>query len=221
LDDVYKEWFDTKSVSVKVELAGADEFLSDDEIINLTGAPGGSEITVTQDETKTFIEFRIKNDMFASDMVRRLVNIQSGKFTYVLVNDALELKPEFSNRGIGTRCVIKEIFAAGDYLKDLVESIEVQAYGNYESAQWRVNPLRGYYVWATMGFDADISAVVKSRLSQPFQSFSKISELMATDEGREEWARKGETAHLAFRLCEASTSWKILERYMTEKRIEL
>ncbi|MBJ7310932.1 hypothetical protein ACFOLJ_17625 [Rugamonas sp. CCM 8940] len=220
MDSTYAKWFDNGSVVVDVQLEDSDEFLSEEEIIMLTGAPKGSEILVVSKDGA--IEFRVKNPMFVSDMVRRLISIDDTTYSYLLSNDALELKNEFSALGIGTRCVIREIFAAKKALEEYpIESIEVYAIGNYESFYSKDYPMRGYYVWATMGFDALIPMNVRPKLSQEFKDFLLISELVFTEKGREEWMKKGESVHLSFKTKSDSTSWALLERYMAEKEIEL
>jgi hypothetical protein len=219
LDDVYKEWFNTESVSVKVELEQAEEFLTPPEIAELTGAPKNSRILVKTDGK--VISFVVSNDIFAEDMHRYLVN-ESANLNYYLQNSVLVLKEEYTQKGIGPRCVIKEIHTAAKLAPELpINCIKVEAVGNFDSFHWTENPLRGYYVWARMGFDGKIPKSVLEKLPEKYKHHDLISSLMQDDDGRKEWLRHGDSVKLEFDLRPESISWKMLIKYMDENRIQL
>ncbi len=219
LDDVYRDWFDSKTVSVTVELQNSAEFLTPFEIAELTGAPKKSTILVTRDDN--VISFRVSNEIFSEDMFRYLV-ADSNSLSYYIKNVVLVLKEEYTKKGIGPRCVIKEIHAAANLLDELpIKVIKVDAVGDFESFRWEKDPMRGYYVWACMGFDGRIPATVLQKLSLKYRELEFISSLMLDIESRKEWLEKGESVELEFDLAPDSVSWNLLTQYMNEKGIEL
>ena len=219
MDDVYREWFDSNTVSVKVDLQNANDFLTKIEIAELTGAPKGSTIHVKQDGA--VISFAVSNEIFSEDMYRYLVAENNG-FSYHLKNVVLVLRKEYMEMGIGPRCVIMEIHAAANLLNEVpINSIKVSAVGNYDSFFWENEPLRGYYVWARMGFDAKIPPTVLAKLAQPYQNLTLVSDLMRTVGGRSEWLVHGDSVDLEFDLKRNSVSWLLLSQYMSEKGIKL
>lgn len=219
MDDIYRVWFKADTVKVNVELEEKKDFLSVEEIVALTGAPGESDILVRQ--VGRIIQFRISNQIFAEDMYRYLV-ADAGGMSYYLDNVVMVLKEAFTNKGIGPRCVIKEIHAAGRLRDELpIRCIQVDAVGNYDSFFWEKDPLRGYYVWPCMGFDAEIPDSVKSKLPRKFHHTRYLSELMFDKDGRREWLIHGESTKLSFDLAPDSCSWKLLSQYMREKGIGL
>ncbi|WP_147330462.1 MULTISPECIES: hypothetical protein [unclassified Duganella] len=219
MDDVYREWFDSKTVSVTVNLQNSDDFLTPIEIAELTGAPKESTILVTRDDK--VISFRVSNKIFSEDMFRYLVADSSG-ISYYIKNVVLALKEEYTKNGIGPRCVIKEIYAAAKLLDELpIKAIKVSAVGDFESFRWKTDPMRGYYVWARMGFDGKIPAAVRQKLSLKYRNLEFISSLMLDIEARKEWLEKGESVELEFDLASGSVSWRLLSQYMNEKGIEL
>jgi hypothetical protein len=219
MDVIYKEWFDTTTVKVSIELAHVRDFLSKTKIIELTGAPKGSLISVKRDGNT--IGFKVSNAIFAEDMHYFLVREPDGA-SYHIKNVVLVLREEFTNQGIGTRCVIKEIHAAAKLAANYpIHSIKLDAIGNHDFFDDEKYPMRGYYVWARIGFDGEIPDSVKPRLSSVYRGCQNISELMRDSQGRKEWLRHGDSAPLTFDLHPNSNSWKLLSQYMNEKEIQL
>ncbi|WP_167088191.1 YhbY family RNA-binding protein [Massilia frigida] len=219
LDAICREWFKTDTVKVKVELDNADEFLSAEEIAELTGAPKDSDIVVSR--VGDVIQFRIRNPIFAEDMFRYLTADADG-LSYYLTNVVMVLKDEFTNMGIGPRCVVKEIYCARSLHEELpIRCIKLNGVGDYASFHWAKDPLRGYYVWPCMGFDAEIPDAVRTRLPEKYREKRRLSDLMLDEGGRKEWLRHGESVKLAFDLDPGSVSWEVLSHYVREKGIEL
>lgn len=219
MDAIYSAWFKTDTVSVEIDLEKIDDFLSAEEIAELTGAPRDSRILVN--EINGVIVFKISNEIFAEDMYRYLTADGDG-LSYYMTNAVLVLKEEYTKKGIGPRSVIKEIHAAYRLTEELpIRSVRVDAVGDFQSFHWEKDPLRGYYVWACMGFDAEIPQAVRLRLSESYRNKIYISDLMLDKEGRKEWLRHGESVKLSFDLENKSVSWKILSDYMKEKEIQL
>lgn len=140
MDSTYQEWSDDKTVKVVVELNNARHFLNQREIVELTGAPKASNIVVRR-EGKS-IALIVSNAIFAEDMYRYLVQDQDGS-SYHLRNVVLVLKDRYTNKGIGTRCVIKEIHAATLLASAIpIRLIKVDAVGNLSSFTDEKYPIR-------------------------------------------------------------------------------
>jgi hypothetical protein len=219
MDAIYQEWFDANTVKVAVKLANAHHFLSKREIIELTGAPKSSNIVVRQ-EGKS-IALIVSNPIFAEDMYRYLIQDNDEK-SYHLRNVVLVFKDQYTNKGIGTRCVVKEIHAAAQLASIVpIRFIKVDAVGNLNSFADEKYPMRGYYVWARMGFDGKIPAPVMPKLRAKYRKCVYVSELMREKEGQMEWLMHGDSIQLAFDLTPGSASWALLLQYMKEKDIHL
>jgi hypothetical protein len=220
LDLITERWFDENKVTVNRE-ASLKEFMSDAQIVRLTGAPACSTIFVTSDAGA--IEFKVENDIFQEPMYRYLFQNDDGSFSFYLKNAVLVLVEDLTDEGIGPRCVIHEIYEAKSWTQFgiPIAHIEVSAVGDYSSFVLQKNPLRGYYVWATMGFDGDVPPAVTMRLNEEYKSCKRIVELVSSESGRAEWQRCGETVDLAFDLQDGSPSWNQLNLYMTYKGIEI
>jgi hypothetical protein len=220
LDATTAKWFDDTSVSVHraPELAG---FMADEQIARLTGAPRNSVVRVSLENGG--VAFQIDNDIFAEPMYRYLFQNLGGSYSFHLKNVVMVLAERHTDEGIGPRCVIREIYEAAKWADEgiLITHIEVSAVGNYAHFVLTEQPLRGYYVWATMGFDGDIPGQVRIKLRPEHQKCSKISELIATEDGRNAWRIYGESVDLAFDLAMGSASWRQLAKYMNDKGIEL
>ena len=219
MDEVYRQWFDASTVTVDVQMDNSEAFLTDLEIAELTGAPKNSTIIVKK--TEKGISFEVANEIFESAMYRLLTVGETG-VAISITNEGLELAVQYTGQGIGPRCVIKEIFAAKSLYEELrIEEILVHAYGNFASFDSYPYPMRGYYVWAMMGFDAEIPDGIRNALDKEYQHVTQVSDLMRDDKGREQWLNHGDTIWLTFDLKVNSVSWRLLERFMADRRIEL
>lgn len=219
MDATTAKWFDDTSLVHRVpELKG---FMTDEQITRLTGAPRGSVIWVSVENDG--VAFRIENDIFAEPMYRYLFQNLDGTYSFHLKNVVLVLTEDHTHEGIGPRCVIREIHEAANWSKDgiLITRIEVSAVGDYTHFGSATHPMRGYYVWPLLGFDGKIPNRVRTKLRPEYQKYSKISELVASEDGRTAWRIHGESVDLAFDLATDSPSWRLLARYMKEKGIEL
>ncbi|MDQ1923966.1 hypothetical protein [Massilia pseudoviolaceinigra] len=218
MDPVTAKWFDDKSVTV-TRAPELTDFMSDAGIVRITGAPRASTIHVYSDEHA--IAFKVGNDIFDEPMYLYLFQNVNSTCTFYLKNAVFVLKEPFTNGGIGPRCVIREIMEAANWAKQQIPitHIDVSAIGDHASFSLEKNPLRGYYVWATMGFDARIPAGTLARLAPRYRHCKNISELVMTEHGREQWRMHGQSVELSFNLRANSTSWLQLARYMFYKGI--
>ena len=68
----------------------------------------------------------------------------------------------------------------------------------------------GHYAFARLGFDADIPAETPPR-PLALAEFTRVSELVASEDGREFWLESGVTVpHMTFDLAHGSKSWETL-----------
>jgi hypothetical protein len=82
----------------------------------------------------------------------------------------------------------------------------------------------GYYTWPRFGYDASLDLAstvdykaVESALPQSLKGAARVSDLMATEEGRAWWKANGDTIHMTFDLQEGSLSRRVWEAYKAEK----
>lgn len=167
--------------------------------------------------------FRVENNVFSEPMYRYLFQNSDDNYSFYLRNAVFVLAEKYTNEGIGTRCVAREIHEAARWIDKqiLITHIKVSAVGNLTTFGLKKYPLRGYYVWATMGFDADIPIATRQRLDPPFKACNSICELVSSEAGREQWKTLGDSVELSFDLAEGSASWLQLARYMHYKGIAL
>jgi hypothetical protein len=220
MDSITAKWFDDASVVVERAPEYAN-FMSDPQIARITGAPRNSTVSIYSDDD--VVAFKIENEIFDEPMYRYLVQNPDGDYSFYLKNAVLVLAEKYANEGIGARTVIREIYEATRWAKDgvVVTHIEVSAVGNYDSFRLSDFPLRGYYVWATMGFDGEIPNKTLMKLGPDYKNYSKISELAGTHYGLNLWKIHGESVDLRFDLRVGSPSWQQLRRYMKDKGIVL
>lgn len=218
MDSVTARWFDDSTVVVARAPEYAD-FMTDQQIARITGAPRKSTVNIYTDEG--FVAFKVQNKIFKEPMYRYLVQNSEGDYTFHLKNAVLVLAEQYTNEGIGMRTVVREIYEAARWVKEgiIITHIDVSAVGDYDSFWLADNPLRGYYVWATMGFDGDIPPSTLAKLEGQHRTYSRISELVNTAEGRDQWQVHGESVDLKFDLVLGSQSWQQLRRCMKSKGI--
>ena len=85
-------------------------------------------------------------------------------------------------------------------------------------------PANGYYTWPRLGFDNSLKALPKRiirELPPKFHDRKRISDPMATEDGREWWKKNGCTINLTFNLSRNSSSMKILNNYIKSHNIRL
>ena len=111
-----------------------------------------------------------------------------------IVNDYFGVKGE-TGRGVGTELFARQVDKAVEHG---FTSFETQAVRDDEIG------LNGYYTWPRLGYDTEIGD-------------HKLSDMMRTKEGREEWRKEGDTIYLSFDLREGSLSRRILDAYRAAK----
>lgn len=218
MDRVTAAWFDDKSVAVDRAPELAD-FMSDVNLIRISGAPRGSKVHAFSDEHA--IVFRVDNALFHEPVYLYLIQNSEPACSFYLKIAVFVLKEKFTNAGIGPRCVIRPLMEAPAWGRQHIPitHIEVSAIGDATTFGLEKNALRGYYVWATMGFDGPLPAATRAKLPPPYRYCKSIGELVITEQGRDQWRMHGQSVDLSFNLRANSASWLQLARYMFYKGI--
>lgn len=132
-------------------------------------------------------------------------------------NEIMEIPP-FSPPGTGTKMFARQAFAAS---KAGVKFIRAQAAGQGPRAYGVTgrdlsNEWNGYYTWARLGYDATIELPEAMRAPFGGAETVKLSEIMATPEGRAFWKEYGFEYSAKFDLAPDSYSMRTLRAYIEE-----
>jgi hypothetical protein len=211
-DPITQWWFDATKVQVVVG-AGVPDLFAHEDYIGLSGAFSGS--TVQVEFSGAVLSLEVKHS--AVRKMRREINYDINTKSWFVYNSKFRIRPEYWGQDLAARSICTQARTAQALGFDRLSTYAV---GNFQSAS---NPLKeerwsGYWVWPRLGFDGDIPAEVLPRLSPAFQHFRRVSQLMQTDGGRDEWHR-GDDIAVRFDLSARSASWQMLERYTTERGI--
>lgn len=213
-DETSRCWFDAKQVDVVAEHA-VREIFDDDALIHLSGAPSGSKLTATA--TETGVALRVSHPVLMA-MVRHIERRDHG---ISIRNHVFQIQPAYRRRGLGARSLMIQARAAQELG---FSAIELDATGDYQLANARYEQDRyfGYWIWPRLGFDAPIPASVSNRLSPCFRRCTRVSDLMTSQQGRDEWYLHGDTLNSArFDLEAGSVSWAFLLAYCQQRAIRI
>lgn len=218
MDKITQAWFDTSTVRVErgPELLG---WHSDEELIRLSGAPRDSRLKVSV-LPEGAIEFRVSNTkVLREDMVRLLVQEADGH-AFVLVNAVFVLHDRLLGRGIGPRSVAIELEQARQL--GYITRVRTWAVGD-QSSFFSDLPLRGYYVWPLMGFDAPLPQELLGHPDLPLHlgCSPSLADVLDAPGGDVFWFTCRSSIWLEFSLAAGSKSWKRLRRYTSERHIEV
>lgn len=140
--------------------------------------------------------------------VSRAIGIVDGRLT--MENSTFFLSDADKGKGYGTQFFSDQVENARAIG---IERIITSAAGNKNSDQ------NGYYTWPRLGYDGRIGLKLdrQTREQLGLTPDSKVSELMATPEGRALWKEKGGTFDAEFDLDPQSLSSRVLEAYKRER----
>lgn len=197
------------------------------------GAPDGAEVNVYADETE--IQIRAKagpplydelgnklpnaDELPVIEMSRRITN-EGGKI--VIHNDLFLTKN--TAPGTGTAIFAAQVaYAESIGAKKIVTSAAYSPPSVYDGRVLDAG-MNGYYTWPRLGYDGAIKAsnlrggvTAMNEMERKFPGVKRVSELMATADGRDWWKRNGDTIELEFDMTPGSRSRKILSAYVAEK----
>jgi hypothetical protein len=198
------------------KIKGLGDGLSDDErhhaLLSLVSlAPGEmshAKITGSLDRDTGRIKLTISGVTREDGDVERTV-FQDENGEWVLDNFVLTLgaegKPTKFAKGTGTRALARQVEAAQ---RLGIRRITTEAAGNKNDVK------NGYYTWPRLGYDGPIPDGIK--VPPAFGKPALVSELMATQEGRDWWKAHGHTFGASFDTTPGSRSMRVLEAYRKE-----
>jgi len=127
-------------------------------------------------------------------------------------NSMFFLKPRYQGSGFGTAAFSDQVrgaFAAG------ANSISTMA-GKGRLGRGGA-AMNGYYTWATLGYDAELSQSFRRRLPPELKSAKTVQDLLETPEGERYWKDNGYMTEMNFDLTPGSPSLKRLNSYLERK----
>ncbi|UOP04999.1 hypothetical protein [Conchiformibius kuhniae] len=182
------------------------------DLAELSGAADGSEISFVEYPEATAmyrtpaLKIIVANaDVYDVPMHRAILLQADGSL--ILRNESQYLLAEQQGKGIATEALKQQIIAARKLGIERIETYAVR--GETEN---------GYYTWARLGFDGDLTADILNRLPDDLHHAKRVSDLMQTERGREWWKRNGKTINLAFDLQNNSLSIRMFRHYLSSKR---
>lgn len=214
-DAITKVWFNHATVQVYREPNVPDVF-DDEALVGLCGAFSDSRVLVNF--TGMFLQLEVIHP--AVRLMRRELSYDLDAGKWVVFNAKLRLQPDYWGRDLGVRSIALQARAAQALG---VGHLATFAVGDFSTAS---NPRKedrwsGYIVWPKIGFDADIPADMLHRLPAAQAAARRLSDLMASSEGQDWWLRNGSDIAVRFDLASGSVSWRLLERYTSERGIRV
>lgn len=214
MDETTAAWFDAAKVDVIDVAPELEGWLSNEQLVRLSGAPNGSTLTVRL-TLEGLVELKVENPALLAEPMIRLIAQEADGFAFYIVNAVFVLNEDYLGQGIGPRSVSVEIQQAKDLGFTKIRTFAVGDWASFHADP----PLRGYYVWPSMGFDGPLPEELRTHpeLPQELLGSTTILELFASEAGEDFWMEFGSSVHVEFNLEDASPSWERHWRY-TEKR---
>lgn len=199
------EVFDTSQIKVMGSHDGMGKE-DVDRFADMTGASylrGGSGDKIVLDKSPNgdvYSHFRAEGGSKESQVVFR--KDKTIDIEYMFIGD--------SGKGLGTK-VLRNLI---DKAKNGYKSITLHAKGNAGGV------LNGYYTWARLGFDGNLSEKMKEKARESGLVANRVSDLMQSEVGRKWWKENGEEMDMAFNLADGSLSRRMLDEYVKGKRFD-
>lgn len=175
-------------------------FESADQLVSCTGARPGWEARVMNWDADA-VKVTLRDPTTGANAERKVWR-RDGKL-YV-TNESFEVPEEHRGSGLGTKSFSEQVQACREAG---VKSISCTA------ARWDQLKVIGYYVWPRMGYDADAPEDVRRK----FPKAERMSDLMASQAGRDWWKKNGYDLEMEFDLTPGSRSLQIHEAYLRER----
>lgn len=134
----------------------------------------------------------------------RNITITSGKAT--LENISFFLDSKVAGKGVGSA-----VFAGQ------VKNAKALGFTKIHTYASRSAGANGYYTWPRLGYDGPIPKNLMAELPSDLKGAKRLSDLMATENGRSWWQAYGDGVDLTFDLTPGSLSNKILDEYMAAR----
>lgn len=135
----------------------------------------------------------------------------------VIQNDHVELRNEWTNKGIGVRAAALQITTAR---KLKVHKITATAAGSLDMSGLPSDPLRGYHIWPRLGYEAPIPSWLLPCLPSHLRGATLLSELMADLQGQALWKSRGMGVDVWF-YPQDQAFWQRFQMYLAQRKIAL
>jgi GNAT superfamily N-acetyltransferase len=176
----------------------------------LVGAIDGSQIIVTPHGNA--FGFEVNHDWLEAPMLRVLWrDADTGEFS-LMWNEQFFLRPKRQRQGLGVRSLAVQLTTS---LNLGIRYVGCLAAGRFGSI------MNGYYTWPLLGFDAELEHTDMELLPTHLAHCTTLNELFLADDGPQHWRRHGRAMTVYFNLDPHSSSWAILDAYMTARSIQL
>jgi hypothetical protein len=181
------------------DLLGREVTLRD--LASLSGATRGAKVIIEVSETGSLVLNTVHPD-YAT--VRRVSRDAEGQL--YLYADSFFMTGGRTGQGTG-----KEVFGR------MVEQAAALDLDYIKVLAYRSSSANGYYTWPRFGYDGDLPADIIADLPAALASARRLSDLMASPEGREWWKVNGRSITLKFQLAAGGPDRARWEAYLREK----
>lgn len=214
-DEINRIWFDASTITVE-STPLVSRYFNDEVFVRLSGAFSHSTVKVSFD--KNSIDIVVTHPAVRKMHSRLYYSIDAEKWR--LHYEILRIDPDYSGQRLAARSFIVQARAAQELE---IDAILASAKGDFQMATKANADERwaGYWVWPRLGFDGDIPVAALRRLSPRFQNLKRVSQLLASPEGEQEWLLHGSSIDVRFTPTAGSLSWQALNRYTTHRGIQI
>jgi hypothetical protein len=218
MDRTTKTWFDAKAVRLNCH-DGLGAWMTDEQWIRLSGAPSNSVVTVSVNSSHQ-VELKVENSVILAEPMIRLIIQEVGGYAFYIRNAAFVLNGNHMGKHLGARSICMEIQQAKEL--GFFSKIQTHAVGNWGAFHGK-EPLRGYYIWPMMGFDArlPLSLLAHPAFPPTLRHCQTLLELLKSEAGEVFWLENGDSLLVEFDLKDGSESWIRLSHYMKQRNIEV
>lgn len=172
-----------------------------EELATLAGSPDGSEVFLYGSAKRGKVEIGWDSPTaHAARTFRR----EGGSL--VVHNDIFKVKESARRKGAGAASFGRQVEAAR-----AAGAAKIETYAR------RDDNMVGYKVWPRFGYDAPLPPDVIERLPESLAKAARLSDLMATEEGRLWWDENGRGLLMTFDLTPGSLSLTTWEEYLRAK----
>lgn len=183
------------------------------DLATMAGAPDNAVVTFEAAD-KDYISIHVEGPDYRAD---RTIHAKSRYEPHLRIhNDQLVIDPTARGKGLGPEILGRQVEHS---VKMGVELIDTQA------ARMSFTYTDGYAVWPKLGYDGPLPSTggfnPMPNLPPTLAGSKRVSDLMATKEGRDWWIKHGVTVDLEFDLKAGSLSRDTLHKYLNRTPEEL
>lgn len=174
---------------------------TESEVAALAGAVDGAEVVA---KAREYYDVVVTWTTAKATATRLIYRDDNGKL--VLWASYFAVDKDARGKGLG-----RESFGR------MVETAQALNFDRIETSAARAEDQIGYKVWPLFGYDGEIPEHLLRRLPDGLKDARRLSDLMATEEGRTWWEANGGTTNLTFDLKPGSPSLQVWEAYRAAK----